>query len=78
MKMRQILLPACVIVMLLLQDLCIEYPSVACTYVTPTCSTREPAHLQVMAVIPIDSVYKSEDIQLPDWQKVKKFFQEDT
>ena len=56
-KMWQSQLPACIIVTLLL--LCIAN-------VTPTCSTKERAHLQVMVVIPTESVY---NIQLPDWQK---------
>jgi hypothetical protein len=67
--MWQSQLPACIIAMLLL--LCTEHPLVVCTHVTPTCSNGEPAltHLQVMAVISINSVYESENVQLPDWQK---------
>ena len=56
-KMWQSQLPACIIVTLLL--LCIAN-------VTPTCSTTERAHLQVIVVIPTESVY---NIQLPNWQK---------
>ena len=66
-KTWQSQLPVGIAVMLLL--LCIEYPSVACTNATPACSTREPAHLQVMAVISTDSVYESDDIYLPNWIK---------
>ena len=65
--MWQSQLPSCVVVMLLL--LCIEYPLVTCINVTPACSTKEPAHLQVMAVIPTDSVYESDNTYLPNWQK---------
>ena len=68
-KMWQSQLPACVTVMLLL--LSIDHPSVVCTDVTPTCSTREPTctHLQVMAVVSTNGVYESDNIQLADWQK---------
>ena len=61
---------ACIIMMLLLP--CSEHPLVECTHGTPTCSTREPTltHLKVMAVVSINSVYESDNIQqlLPDWQ----------
>ena len=75
MKMWQSQLPVGVVVMSLF--LSIEYPSVVCyTNVTSACSTREPAHLQVVEVIPTDSVYKSVDnIQLPiTGKKVKRFY----
>ena len=54
---------ACIIVMLLML--------VVCTYVTPTCSTKEPTrtYLQVMAVVSTSSVYESDNKLLPDWQK---------
>ena len=39
-------------------------------------NTREPAHLQVMAAIPTDSVYESvDDMQLPNWQKGEEILQ---
>ena len=68
MKIWQSQLPECIIVISLL--LCIEYPLVVCTNATLACSIREPANLQVVAVIPTDSVNKSvDDIQLSNWQK---------
>ena len=69
MKVWQSQLPWPVSVAVMLLLLCIEYPLVACTNATPACSTREPENLQVMAVIPTDSVYESDDIQMPDWIK---------
>ena len=57
------------LVMILL--LCMESPlaTVACTSVTPASNTHEFAHLQVMAVIPTNNAYESDQVQLPDWQK---------